>query len=248
MQLRSVALLLSIWCGWINASAQAAPREFHDAGVSLTYEDAVWKKPRLQRVKALPLATPTDIPEGVAPAHLKIEFGKGQGTIWIFPTTDTSVKDFSKAYPPHATAQRELRTVLRERPAESKELPSLPWADTAQAFNKKIRYLKFHHGTGVAWLTQWTIEPTPVDNAQLQYRFQGLTTNGAFYVAAEFHVSHPSLPAKTAMKDYRTFEKHYATYLAKAAKEIGAQPDESFQPSLAGLRTMFESIEVTAAP
>lgn len=246
MKLRSVVLLLSAW-GWIGFSAQAAPRAFHGPGVSFSYDDTVLQKPRAHRVKALPLAPPTDIPEGVAPAHVEVQFGKTQGKLWIFPTTDAGVKDFRAAYPPHATAQKQLRAVLRERPAESKELPVLPWADTGQAFNKKIRYLDFHRGTGIAWLTQWTIEPTPLDNSQLQYRFQGLTADGAFYVAAEFNVSHPSLPAKAEVKDYRTFEKHYAAYVAKAAKEIAAKPDESFQPPLAALRAMFESIEVTAA-
>ena len=248
MKLRSVVLVLSACWGCIGFSAQAAPRTFHDAGVSFSYDDAVLQKPRAHRVKAVTLSTPTDIPEGVAPAHVEVQFGKAQGKLWIFPTTDRGVKDFRAAYPPHADAQKHLRAVLRERPAESKELPVLPWADNGQAFNKKIRYLDFHGGAGIAWLTQWTIEPTPLDNSQLQYRFQGLTAGGAFYVAAEFNVSHPSLPAKAVVKDYRTFEKHYAAYVARGAKEIAAKPDDSFQPPLAALRAMFESIEVTPAP
>ena len=79
-------------------------------------------------MKAVTLSTPTDIPEGVAPAHVEVQFGKAQGKLWIFPTTDRGVKDFRAAYPPHADAQKHLRAVLRERPAESKELPVLPWA------------------------------------------------------------------------------------------------------------------------
>ena len=70
----------------------------------------------------------------------------------------------------------------------------------------------------------------------------------AFYVAVAFNVSHPSLPAKAEVKDYRAFEKHYASYIQKAAQEIAAQPDESFQPPLGKLRAMFESIEVAGRP
>jgi hypothetical protein len=248
MKLRSVVLLLSLCWGWIGLSAHAAPRAFDKAGVSFTYDDAVLKKPTAHHVKALPLTTPTDIPEGVAPAHVEIQFGKDQGTVWVFPTTDSGVKDFRKAYPTHADAQKLLRAVLRERPANRKELPSLPWADTGQAFNKKIGYLDFHGGSGIAWLTQWTIEPVPVNNSQLQYRFQGLTKDGAFYVAAQINVSLPSLPATPEVKDFRTFEKHYTSYVEKAGQEIGRQPDESFRPPLAPLRAMFESIQITAAP
>lgn len=247
MKFRSVVLLLSACWGWVGLSAQAAPRAFQEADVSFTYDDAVLKKPISHRVKAVRLTTPTDIPEGVAPAHIEIHFGKDQGRLWIFPTTDSGVKDFRKAYPTHADAQKLLRAVLRERPANRKELPSLPWADTGQAFNKKIRYLDFHSGSGIAWLTQWTIEPVPVNNSQLQYRFQGLTKDGAFYIAAQFNVSHPSLPATAGVGDYRTFERHYASYVEQAAQKIAGQPDESFQPPLAKLRAMFESIQVTGA-
>lgn len=247
MKPRLVVFLLSFCWGFASVTAQAAPRAFRDAGVSLTYDDAVLKKPQAHRVKALPLALPTDIPEGVAPTHVEVQFGKGEGQLWVFATGDPKVKDFRAAYPPHATAQKQLRTLLRERPAESKEMPVLPWADVGQPFNKKIRYLAFHNGSGVAWLTQWTIESTPLNNAQLWYVFQGLTQDGVHYVAAQFHIAHPSLPATAQVKDWPAFEKRYPAYLAKATREIAAQPDDSFQPPLSKLRAMFNSIEVIPA-
>ena len=247
MNSRSLFLLLPACWGLAIVPAHSASKTFHDLGVSFAYDDAVLRSPKAHREKAVVLTTPTDVPEGVAPAHVEIRFAGDRGRVWVFPTTDPTVKNFRQAYPPHADAQKELRAVLRERPAERHELPVLPWADVATPFNKKIRYLDFQGGSGVAWLTQWTIDPAPVNNAQLHYVFQGLTKDGAHYVAAEFHVTHPSLPGKAEVKDYRRFEKQYPAYLAKAVKEIAAQPDDSFAPALTQLRTMLRSIEIAPA-
>ncbi len=244
MQFRSVIALLSLCWGFAAATVQAAPRTFSELGVSFTYDDTVLKKPRAHREKALQLTTPTDVPEGVAPAHIEIQFGKDGSKLWVFPTSDPQVKDFRKAYPPHADAQKALHTLLRERPAEPKELPVLPWEDAGMPFNKKVRYLDFRNGNGVVWLTQRTIEPVPVNNSQLRYIFQGFTKDGASYVAAQFHVAHSSLPATAEVKDWKTFEKQYPAYVTKAAKELAAQPDDSFQPSLTALRALLTSIEV----
>jgi hypothetical protein len=248
MKPRTVGFLLSLFWGFTSTAALAAPHVFRDAGVSFLYDDAVLKKPKAHREKALQLAFPTDVPEGVAPAHVQVRFGKDQGKLWVFPTSDGKVKDFREAYPPHAIAHKQLRLLLRDRPAESKEMPVLPWADVGVPFNKKIRYLAFRNGSGVAWLTQWTVDSAPINNSQLWYVFQGLTKDGAHYVAAQFHVVHSSLPATPQVQDWQTFEKHYPAYLAKAAKEIAAQSDDSFQPSLAKLRAMFVSIEVVPVP
>ena len=247
--MKSPFVLLVFSVCWTYAGAvQAAPHVFHGLGVSFVYDDALLQRPKAHRVKALALATPTDIPEGVAPAHVKIQFAGDRGRLWVFPTNDPSAKDFRQAYPPHVDARKQLRAVLREHPAERQELPVLPWADVGMPFNKKIRYLDFRSGSGVAWLTQWTIDPAPINNAQLWYIFQGLTADGAHYVSVEIRVTHPSLPPQAEVKDYRAFEKQYPAYLAKAVKEIATQPDDSFQPSLARLRAMFESLELEAKP
>ena len=227
--------------------AEAAPKIFHRPGVTFTYDDALLKSPKAHRVKASPLVFSTDVPEGVAPAHVAIEFARESGGIEIFPTSDPGVKDFARAYPPNAAAGKELRRVLRERPVAARDLPALPWADVDMPFHKKIRYFNFRNGSGVAWLTQRTVDTAPINNGQLWYVFQGLTKDGAYYIAAQIRVTHPSLPATAAVKDYRDFEKQYPAYLARASAKLAAQPDDSFHPSLTALRAMFASIEVNTA-
>jgi len=246
MKVPTVPLLTACFAAFLT-SAQAAPKTFQAPGVTFTYDDTLLKSPKLHHFKAVALASPTDIPDGVAPAHVAVEFAHESGGIEVFPTSDPGVKDFAKAYPTHAHAEKELRRVLRERPAESKELPVLPWADVDMPFHKKIHYLDFRNGSGVAWLSQRTIDIAPINNAQLWYIFQGLTRDGAHYVAAQMRVAHPSLPATAVVKDYADFEKQYPAYLARASSKLGAQPDNSFRPSLSALQSLFASITVTPA-
>jgi len=59
-------------------------------------------------------------------------------------------------------------------------------------------------------------------------------------------VTHPSLPATGEVKNPETFEKDTPHISRKPCPPWSKQPDESFRPSLAALRAMFESIEVTA--
>jgi hypothetical protein len=229
----------------LAVSAQAAPKTFHEHGVSFTYDDAELSQPKARRVKAVILTDPSDKPDGVAPAHVVIDFAEDRGHLWIYPTADSAVKNFAKAFPTIDDAHRDLVKVLQEHPAERKEMPVMPWADVGVGFTKKIRYLDFRNGSGVAWLTQWMIDTDPINNAESWYVFQGLTRDGAYYVSAQIHVAHPSLPATGEMKNPEAFEKGYAAYLKKAVPAIAKQPDESFRPSLAALRALFESIEVS---
>ena len=261
MKFLPIALLLSVACGPLVASAKtpkavppppdqsaapSVPKVFRGPGVTFTYDGAFFKAPKVYRQKAVRLVYATDKPDGVAPAHVAIQFARGLGDLEIFPTTDREVKDFRRAYPTHADAEKRLRRVLRDRPTRVNDMPALPWADVSMPFHTKIRYLDFRSGSGVAWLTQRTIDTAPINNAQLWYVFQGLTRDGQYYVSAQIHVTHASLSGRATVQDYDRFEKQYPAYLAQAVHQLSRQPDASFLPPLARLRAMFASIEVAA--
>ena len=50
------------------------------------------------------------------------------------------------------------------------------------------------------------------------------------------------------MRNAVEFSKTYDAYRRKAVPELAKLPDETFRPSLAKLRAMFESIEVKNGP
>ena len=61
----------------------------------------------------------------------------------------------------------------------------------------QVQYLDFKSGTGVRFLTQFNNGMAPVNNHDLIYTFQGLTSDGKYYIAAVLPVTHPDLPANS---------------------------------------------------
>jgi hypothetical protein len=250
--MKSVSFLLllaaAIALGLGSVSAQAAPRTFHGGGISFTYDDSIFQNPKARHEAAVPDGDASDKIDGVGPAHWAIDFANYRAYLWILPTTDPAVKDFRKTYPKNAQGLRDLRALLKKRPANPKETPVLPFPDIGVAFVTKVQYLDFKNGSGMAWLSQWIYEANPINNEELWYVFQGLTKDEKYYVSGEVRMKHPSLPEKADTRNSQEFSKTYDAYRRKAVPALAKLPDETFQPSLTKLRTMFESIEVTPAP
>jgi hypothetical protein len=248
MKFFKMLIFWGIGMAFFHSSLLGAPQVFRGGGMVFTYDDAILQVERLRHEAAVPDGDASDKTDGVGPAHWAVDFADDRGHLWVFPTTDTWVKDFRKAYPINAKGQRDLRSLLKKRPAEPKEAPVLPFPDIGVAFITKVSYVDFRSGAGMAWLTQWINEADRINNEELWYVCQGLTKDGAHYVAMEVRVKHPSLPAKADVKDSENFSKTYDAYRRKAVPELAKLPDASFRPALDPLRRVFESVEVTARP
>jgi len=238
----------AIASGFFVTPLQAAPRTFQGDGISFTYDDTIVSAPKPRHEAAVPDGDASDKTDGVCPAHWAIDFAEDRRHVWVMPTTDPVVKSFRKAYPRNDQGQRDLRALLKKRPSDPKEGPVLPFPDIGVAFITKVRYIDFRSGSGMVWLTQWINEADAINNEELWYVFQSLTKDGAHYVSGEVRVKHPSLPEKADVSKAAKFSKAYDAYLRKAVPELAKLPDETFHPSLARLRAMFESIEVKRVP
>jgi hypothetical protein len=159
--------------------------------------------------------------------------------LMIYPAADLAT--FSE---PAGKTLTDLKALLQTRqPGES--LPFLPLVNGKQAVHAQVRYLDFKNGNGVRYLAQYNTGMMKVNNVQLVYTFQGLTSDGKFYIAAVLPVTHPELPA--AAEGFATSEtelKGYPDYLAKTAAWLDQQPAARFTPDLAKLDAMIQSIEV----
>ena len=173
--------------------------------------------------------------------------------ICAFPLQDASVKDFSKAYFPLNRDAVHLRKLLRDHPdnlerwreATKIDIPDFPDLDAENSIVSKFQYLDFRSGSGILFLTQYAneLEPNPVNNEELTLDFQGLTTDGRYYVAARLAITHPSLPRGI---DFTNDIKRDGNrnYLKKEEKELDRLPEESFQPSMTGLKAMLSSLQI----
>jgi hypothetical protein len=129
--------------------------------------------------------------------------------------------------------------------------------DAGEAVRAKVGYLDFRNGAGVAFVTQYTFEDTLISNQALAYVFQGLTSDGEYYVSAAFPVAAPFLPPdysddEAARHGLRflggrptpAFRRKYKAYLAATTRRLEALAPGQYRPALAPLDALLRSLHV----
>lgn len=81
------------------------------------------------------------------------------------------------------------------------------------------------------YLTQNAQAVMPINNKNLFYTFQGLTSDGKYYVAAVMPLNYPGLPADSRVSPYPPeVSSDYNGYIAGMEKAFNAAPDGAFTP------------------
>ena len=138
-----------------------------------------------------------------------------------------------------------LQTLL-DAPQELETMPFLPLLNAAQVMHTHVQYLDFQNGTGVRYLTLFSQGILPVNNFDLIYTFQGITSDGKYYVAAILPVNHSSLPADSSItgNEPPEFTNDYPAYLLNTAASLNTQAGSTFTPDLTLLDAMIRSLEI----
>jgi len=127
------------------------------------------------------------------------------------------------------------------RPAS---MPFLPIFNAAQSFYTKVEFITTEQLSGVRYLTQFQQAVYPIQNGNMIYTFQGITSDRQYYIAAIFPESHDLLDAYDQFEYTNEFEENFMTYLTQTADQLQAQPDDGFQPGLDALDAVIRSIRV----
>lgn len=128
-------------------------------------------------------------------------------------------------------------------------LPFLPWINMKQSLCAQPEIIEFANGRGIRYLSYYAQAPDPVLDREVFYTFQGLTDDEQFYVAAFFPVetgifpSEPPACARCADPAYDPIAE-WTALLADQLKELNAQAEDKFAPSLAVLDQLIESIQI----
>ena len=164
------------------------------------------------------------------------EYGKLFGATTSQQFNDALVKLQAALKTPSLVAQRELTL--------------LPTSGLQHALAAQVRPLSFNGGSGVRFVTQFTQEITPVTSSSLTYVFQGMTSDGAYFVAGYFPIasSAVSSDASQVTKDERDrFKKDYNAYIISAVQTLDTN-EQSFTPAMAALDGMLTSLTISANP
>lgn len=162
-----------------------------------------------------------------------------QAQIFIYPAEDLAASEIS------GSQVAELETLL-ESGQTGERLPYLPVYNAAQVMHARVAFLDFQTGTGIRYLTQFDQAYLPINNNELLYTFQGVTSDGKYYVAVVMPVTLFGLPANAEVSDTlpAEFFDNFELYITNTVTLLNDQADAEFAPDLSLLDAMIQSIDV----
>lgn len=245
----SVATLVST-----EATPQAGETAISYEGVSFRVPGAVAGGASTEKMTAV--ESNTDAPWDVAPTHSRFTLtdyslqGKfHEPRIFVYPAGEYAQKN------PTAAEQIErLRRALTGGTLLEETLPTIPFFNAAPLFAAQIKILPFQSGGGgVRSLTQYAQYAAPVNNQEIFYHFQGLSSDGNYYIVAILPIAVPVLaedekpeasvpeggvpiPAGTGPNDI---------YYFSITEKLNSLAPEAYTPSLSILDALIQSMAVT---
>lgn len=266
-RLTTAVPLLVIFALACAALAAPAKRTATHDGVRITFDVTLAREATGQTVPAAPLVDASDKPDGVFPEHVAftlvgmpnapadsfdepvVRVSSVEAYLKAFAVSPRYVKDAERTL-------NELRRLIRRRPVALKgNVPMLPFPDATEVFHARVKYLRFHGGSGVAFLTQGQQDDTLLNSQQVSYEFRGLTDDERFYVYATFPAGAPALSANrdAASHDGYTLppqlggkreRQQYAAYVERVRRKLERLRPEQFQPDLRLYDELLSSLEI----
>jgi hypothetical protein len=143
-------------------------------------------------------------------------------------------------------------------------VPPLPLINAGEPLHEGGQYIPFRNGAGVRAIVAYAQDMWFFNNDSILYYFQGLTTDGEYYVSARLPVSAPFLidgpePVENTneqaipipefdVSDFEAFVQVIEDYNEEARRRFGLTPDAEFIPDLSTLDAFIASLLVAPDP
>ena len=211
------------------------------------------------------LHTPSRFIEEMYPRHIRfsfLDYPNGMSFEMPYPFltprihvygTD-AIREFGQGF---SAGYDALAALLSERPDLATyagasvtqfetRLPFLPWVSQSQILRSHPEYIEIDGGTGIRYLTVYTMGYDLITDRRVFYTFQGIAADGRAYISAILPVKTDVLPefADATSIDTDTFSANYDQYLTDVVAQLSVLPDEAFSPSLTTLDALVGSIVV----
>ncbi len=236
------------------------PRYVSFEGVSFIY-DGLLARDVIATSVSERRAAPDEASWTAYPQHTLFEFINFRGSsatslnpaIYIFPVrssyTSLTPGETTDLWLPGISA---LRSILASRPdlrsaieqsmpsnGSPPDLPYLPPINAARIPVGKPAYIKFGNGIGIRYLAEITQDASPPNRDNASYTFQGLTTDGKYYIAAQF----PAFPvAMQPLPPMLTNDTK--AYFGHLLDEFDRIDNSRFTPDLNKLDAIVKSLTV----
>jgi hypothetical protein len=186
----------------------------------------------------------------ISPAHTELTltgytFTDNQytPTVYVYPLQDYTTL-LPDVVPPMVSA---LQALIGGGSAPERGLPFLPAMSGIQAIVARYQVVSFSNGSGIRFITQSNSGIVPVNNQAMFYTFQGLSSDGKYWVSAILPVSSPLVmadgknPPNGMSMDQ--FTAGYSTYMSDLLAKFNDNA-AGFTPDLAVLDALVASIKV----
>ncbi len=149
-----------------------------------------------------------------------------------------------------------LQTLLAQRPdlnaymdpagvAGNIGLPRLPLVNAAQVLRARAKYVDLGTLSGVSYLTTYAQGPTPFASQSFWYTFQGISSDGQYYVAVDIPVSTALFPYEIpADFDFDAWFAAINQYNTDSLNALNMADPNAFMPSLNSIDQMIGSMVI----
>lgn len=124
-------------------------------------------------------------------------------------------------------------------------LPYVPFYNAGQMFAAQIKTVQFQGGAGVREITEYGQAPGPIKNSGTFYHFEGLTSDGKYYVVAILSINAPFPDGSVQYPGDNYSDPHfYDNYYQAVTDKMNSSGADTFKPSLSTLDALIQSITI----
>ena len=256
--LGAVALIL-----WGTAYAQEAPgfdATLHYNGIEFSYMPDVFGAALAAYDEGTPYQTDAPYFANVAP-HTTFQFLRPDPTRpdvnWVGQLSVYRISDINAyAEPSYRQVVESLQNMATQDLSayanasadyRTPALPYMPVLNATQVFRARPKALDFRMAKGIEYYVYSSQAAEPILEGQVDYTFQGITTDGLYYLSFSMPVE-MGLLATTIPDgmDWDAFLTTYPQYLQQTFATINNADPASFTPSSDVLHRFIESITIDA--
>ncbi len=199
----------------------------------------------------------TSSPWDVAPSHLQLtlqgytaEISYHVPQFFVYPA-----KEYAAANQTAAESIKRLQALLSNPNAgyTNDLLPDVPFLNAGQVFAAQEKVIQFKGGSGLRIVTQYAQDVSPINNSGLFYHFEGLSSDGNFYIIAILPTNLPFLaadnnpasavpPGGVAFPPNDASGSSFENYYQQVTGLINNSTADQFNPSLNSLDALIQSI------
>ena len=244
-----------------GASTPTVPQATQAGGTSVSFEGVSFVIPTgmasgANSEKMTAVEANSEAPWDIAPTHSRFTLTEYQlqgrfhePRIFVYPAAE-----YAQSNPNAAEQIDRLRKILTGAALLEETLPTIPFFNAAPLMAAQIKLIPLQNGGGgVRSLTQYAQYAAPINNRELFYHFQGLSSDGNYYIVAILPITAPILAEDEKPEasipeggvplppDIGPNEVYYFSVTEK----LNSLSPDSYTPSLDVLDTLIQSMTVT---